>query len=73
MVLAMSLLMAACAVAQEEEVGKPTIEPAVVRPILPNLGEAPEISNQVWINADRPITLTSQQGNVVLLEFWTFG
>ena len=40
---------------------------------LPNLGQAPEITNDVWINAEAPVTLASQRGKVVLLEFWTFG
>ncbi len=40
---------------------------------LPDLGEAPEILNTVWINADEPVTIASQRGKVILLEFWTFG
>lgn len=40
---------------------------------LPDMGEAPEWRNDVWINSDGPITLASQRGKVVLLEFWTFG
>lgn len=52
---------------------KPTPEPE--RPLLdlPDLGEAPEIRNEVWVNADSPVTLTDSRGKVVLLEFWTFG
>jgi hypothetical protein len=46
---------------------------AVPAPALPDLGAAPEITNQVWINADEPVTLASQRGNVVLIEFWAFG
>lgn len=44
-------------------------------PILsyPDLGSAPEITNEVWINSDAPIHLDEQRGKVVLLEFWTFG
>ncbi len=41
--------------------------------VLPDLGNAPEITNDVWINADAPVTLASQKGKVVLIEFWTFG
>lgn len=44
----------------------PTIE-------LPDMGPAPEILNEVWINTDTPQTLASLRGKVVLLEFWTFG
>jgi len=47
--------------------------PELVRADFPNLGIAPEIENEVWINADEPVTLASQRGKVVLVEFWTFG
>lgn len=42
-------------------------------PILPTMGVAPEIENEIWINSDVPLSLASQSGKVVLLEFWTFG
>ena len=55
-------------------VEQPTPNEAVVEEIvLPDLGQAPEITNELWINADVPVTLASQQGKVVLVEFWTFG
>ena len=41
--------------------------------ILPDLGPAPDITNQVWLNSDKPLTLADLQGKVVLVEFWTFG
>ena len=40
---------------------------------LPNLGQAPEISGDVWINSDQPLTLAGLRGKVVLLDMWTFG
>ena len=40
---------------------------------LPNLGNAPELENQVWINTDQPLRLADLRGKVVLLEMWTFG
>lgn len=40
---------------------------------LPDMGEAPEFQNEIWLNSDGPVTLASQRGKVVLLEFWTFG
>ena len=46
-------------------------EPAMAD--LPDLGIAPEIRNERWVNADAPVTLAASQGKVVLLEFWTFG
>ncbi len=50
---------------------QPTEEPFMAD--LPDLGAAPEIRNEVWVNADAPATLASAEGKVVLLEFWTFG
>lgn len=53
-----------------------TVEPPTRGAIvvdLPDMGEAPEFKNDVWINSDGPVTLASQRGKVVLLEFWTFG
>ena len=56
-----------------EPTSQPTPEPE--RPFLnlPDLGEAPEIRNEVWVNADAPVRLADSRGKVVLLEFWTFG
>ncbi len=57
--------------AQPTAIQSPT--PALIRADFPNLGIAPEIENEVWVNADEPVTLASQRGKVVLVEFWTFG
>lgn len=40
---------------------------------LPNLGAAPEWTNDVWLNTDKPLFLKDLRGSVVLLEMWTFG
>lgn len=40
---------------------------------LPVLGEAPEVLNETWINTDGPLRLEDLEGQVVLIEFWTFG
>jgi thiol-disulfide isomerase/thioredoxin len=39
---------------------------------LPDLGAAPELTNEVWLNTDRPLRLTDLRGKVVLLDMWTF-
>lgn len=39
---------------------------------LPDLGAAPELNNQVWLNVDRPLRLADLRGKVVLLDMWTF-
>lgn len=48
-------------------------EPALSSARLDDAGLAPEIANGTWINSAEPLTLASQRGKVVLLEFWTFG
>lgn len=40
---------------------------------LPDLGAAPELTNQVWLNTPQPLRLADLRGKVVLLEMWTFG
>jgi len=40
---------------------------------LPDLGAAPELHNEVWLNTDRPLRLADLRGKVVLLDMWTFG
>ncbi|MBI3160351.1 MAG: redoxin domain-containing protein [Chloroflexi bacterium] len=40
---------------------------------LQDLGVAPELTNVVWLNAERPLRLADLRGKVVLLEMWTFG
>lgn len=42
-------------------------------PALPDLGLAPEILNDSWLNSDTPLRLADLRGKVVLVEFWTFG
>ena len=39
---------------------------------LPNQGPAPELTNEVWINSE-PLRLADLRGNVVIVEFWTYG
>lgn len=52
----------------------PQSEPEIeAMPPLPNLGSAPELTNEVWLNTDRPLRLADQRGKVVLIDMWTFG
>ena len=41
--------------------------------ILPDLGPAPELTNETWLNVDAPLRLADLRGKVILLEMWTFG
>jgi hypothetical protein len=59
------ILLAACAIAPAQ--------PTEVIVELPNLGPAPELTNEVWLNTDEPLRLASLRGKVVLLDMWTFG
>jgi hypothetical protein len=40
---------------------------------LEDLGPAPELENDVWVNSEGPLRLENLRGQVVLLEMWTFG
>ena len=41
--------------------------------ILTDFGEAPELTNETWLNTPEPLRLADLRGQVVLLEMWTFG
>ena len=40
---------------------------------LKDLGKAPELKGEVWLNTDQPLQLADLRGKVVLLDMWTFG
>ena len=40
---------------------------------LDDLGMAPELDNEVWLNTESPLRLADMRGKVVLLDMWTFG
>lgn len=40
---------------------------------LPDYGPAPELRNDVWLNADQPLRLADLRGKVVLIDMWTYG
>ena len=44
-----------------------------IRADLENLGPAPELANETWLNTEQPLRLAGLAGKVVLLEMWTFG
>ena len=64
------LILTACAATQTtESVALPTI----VTASLPDLGPAPELTNDTWLNVDSPLRLADLRGKVVAIEMWTFG
>jgi thiol-disulfide isomerase/thioredoxin len=40
---------------------------------LPDLGPAPELTNESWLNVDAPLRLANLRGKVVAIDMWTFG
>jgi hypothetical protein len=48
----------------------PDTQPSVE---LKNYGQAPELTNDIWLNTNEPLRLKDLRGKVVLLEMWTFG
>jgi hypothetical protein len=56
----------------ESESVDPPAPQAAAAP-LPDLGPAPELQNEVWLNVDAPLRLADLRGQVVLLDMWTFG
>lgn len=40
---------------------------------LPDLGPAPELANETWLNVDSPLRLADLRGKVVAIDMWTFG
>jgi thiol-disulfide isomerase/thioredoxin len=40
---------------------------------LPDLGPAPELANETWLNVDAPLRIADLRGKVVIVEMWTFG
>lgn len=39
---------------------------------LPDGPPAPKLTNETWLNTE-PLTSADLRGNVVLIDFWTFG
>jgi thiol-disulfide isomerase/thioredoxin len=40
---------------------------------LPDLGVAPELTNDIWLNVAAPLRLANLRGKVVIIDMWTFG
>ena len=58
----------------EQESEKPKAMPTTAsHPDLPDLGPAPELTNEVWLNVDAPLRLADLRGKVVAIDMWTFG
>jgi len=74
--LGLILGLTACAAAATESnsVTEPTSTPKTSpASSLPDLGPAPELTNETWLNVDSPLRLADLRGKVVAIDMWTFG
>jgi len=71
--LFMAFILTACVAKPSERPATPATEEHSVNLTLVDLGPAPEMTNEVWLNTDRPLRLADLRGKVVLIDFWTFG
>jgi thiol-disulfide isomerase/thioredoxin len=67
----MTLFLFGCALQQSEV---PSADTSMYKiNTLPDLGLAPELTNDTWLNVDAPLRLADLRGQVVIVEMWTFG
>lgn len=66
-----SILLSACAAAPAAEPPAPTGPRRAAE--YPDLGEAPELAGDSWLNTSAPLRLAELRGKVVLVDMWTFG
>ena len=65
----LTLFLTACATTTAPiEIDMPTITGS-----LPDLGPAPELTTDTWLNVDSPLRLADLRGKVVAIDMWTFG
>ncbi len=78
----LTVLLAGCAALPKDKGLDPVIHPGMLdtsqtgEPYHANLdemGTAPELTNEVWLNTETPMRLAGLRGKVVLLDMWTFG
>jgi len=70
LMIGLLLALTACASTPDTmTMNKPTSTPVVS---LPDLGPAPELTNNTWLNADSPLRLADLRGKVVAIDMWTF-
>lgn len=72
-----SLLLAACTIpvgtAPAGGAADQNEAPAPASAALPDLGPAPELQNDVFLNTEGTLRLSELRGRVILLDMWTFG
>jgi hypothetical protein len=77
MTLIGTVLFSVCIVEEEGDIFEAYPDSSTKRTLrieeLPDMGAAPELENEVWLNVETPHRIADLEGKVVLLDFWTFG
>lgn len=65
--------LAACGGVATPDLESEAAEPMPTSVSLPDLGPAPELTNEIWLNVETPLKLADLRGKVVAIDMWTFG
>jgi thiol-disulfide isomerase/thioredoxin len=65
--------LAGCASRQSSPLGQSANPSRPKAASLPDMGAAPELTNETWLNVDAPLRLADLHGKVVIVEMWTLG
>jgi thiol-disulfide isomerase/thioredoxin len=68
-----AFLLFGCAPSPSDASAPPVDSSMLKLASLPDLGLAPELTNDIWLNVDVPLRLADLRGKVVIVEMWTFG
>ena len=68
----LAIALSACAPAASTGTGSTGKAATSHESNLPDLGIAPELTNNIWLNVSAPLRLANLRGKVVLLDMWTF-
>lgn len=71
LLIGVTLVLTACATSAESQSLEPVLP--IINASLPDLGPAPELTNDTWLNVDSPLRLADLRGKVVAIDMWTFG
>jgi hypothetical protein len=71
LLIGFTLVLSACATPAESQSQEPILP--IFSASLPDLGPAPELTNDTWLNVDSPLRLANLRGKVVAIDMWTFG
>ena len=71
LLIGVTLLLTACASPADSQSQQPILP--IINASLPDLGPAPELTNDTWLNVDSPLRLADLRGKVVAIDMWTFG